>query len=230
MADLMKAARNAAMLGGIQYPEGEGVNYDEGLQRQFFAGETRAYAARHGEIASDVYEGTAQGLDRADFFSFKPVLLRSYSAAKGATGENMPDDWQHVHLLKPKNADELPPGAYLTYAHNTWIVYKGTNIGSVLADGIVRRCNAVINTLDWYGNIVSVPMSYAKMGTLGNASHASENSIVAKNYLSCICQRNEASAAFTENTRIILGSTAYSLRGVNDFTREFTDDPDSVHP
>ena len=86
-----------------------------------------------------------------------------------------------------------------------------------------------INVLDYYGNIVAVPMSYAKMGTLGNASHATENSIVAKNYISCICQLNENSAAFTENTRIILGNTAYSMRGVNDFTREFTDDQDSVH-
>lgn len=229
MADLREAARNAAMVGGIRYPQGAGVNYDEGLQRQFFAEETREYAAKVGKIASDVYEGTAQGLDRADFFSFKPVLLRSSSAAKGATGENMPDDWQHVHLLKPKSANELPPGAYLTYANNTWIVYKGTNIGSVLADGIVRRCNAVIHTLDWYGNIVGVPMSYAKMGTLGNASHASENSIVAKNYISCVCQRNAVSAAFRENTRFILGNTAYSMRGVNDFTREFTDEADSVH-
>lgn len=229
MADLTRAAKNAAMLGGICYPKGAGVNYDEGLQRQYFAQETREYAARHGEIASDVYEGTCQGLDRAHFYDFKPVLLRSYSAAKGATGETMPDDWQRVHLLKPKSANELPPGAYLTFANNTWIVYKGTNIGSVLADGIVRRCNAVIHTLDWYGNIVGVPMSYAKMGTLGNASHASENSIVAKNYISCVCQKNAVSADFRENTRFILGNTAYSMRGVNDFTREFTDEADSVH-
>jgi hypothetical protein len=52
---------------------------------------------------------------------------------------------------------------------------------------------------------------------------------VAKNYISCICQLNEYSAAFAENTRIILGKTAYSMRGLNDFTREFTDDQESVH-
>lgn len=102
-------------------------------------------------------------------------------------------------------------------------------MASVLGSAIVRRCNAVINTLDWYGNIVSVPMSFAKMGTLGNESHASENSIVAKNYMACICQLNEHSKNFGENTRIILGNTAYSMRGVNNFTREFTGDPDSVH-
>lgn len=229
MADLQKAAANAAMLGGIAYSHGAGQHYDKGLQTQYFARETRTWAAKKGEIASDVYAGESQGLDRSAFFNWTPVLLRSFSAAKSATGETMPDDWQRVHLLKPESADELPPGAYLRYADNTWIVYKGTNIGSVLADGIVRRCNAVIHTLDWYGNVVEVPMSYAKMGTLGNASHASENSIVAKNYISCVCQRNAVSAAFRENTRIVLGTSAYSMRGVNDFTREFTDDAESIH-
>ena len=100
---------------------------------------------------------------------------------------------------------------------------------AILGAAIVRRCNAVINVLDWYGNIVHVPMSYSKMGTLGNATHATENTITSKNYIACICQLNEYSRQFYENTRIILGNTAYAMRGLDDFTREFTDDPDSVH-
>ena len=229
MAELKQAAANAAMVGGIEYPRGRGVNYDEGLQRQFFGTETREYAARYGHLASNVYKAMCQGLNRENFTAYSPVLLRAAGAAKSATGETMPDDWQRVHLLKPKSVSELPPGAYLQFANNTWIVYKGTNIASVLGDGIIRRCNSVINTLDWYGNIVSVPMSFSKMGTLGNASHATENSIVAKNYISCVCQKNEVSAAFRENTRFIMGDVAYSMRGLNDFTREFTDDNDTTH-
>lgn len=230
MADLNKLARDSAMLGGTAAPtSGPSSPYNDGLQRQFFAGGTRDYAAHYGKLASNVYKGMCQGLDRENFYDFKPVLLRPAGAAKSATGETMPDDWQRVHILKPRWVSELPPGAYLTFGNNTWIVYKGTNIASVQGDGILRRCNSVINTLDWYGNLVSVPMSYAKMGTLGNASHASENSIVAKNYISCVCQRNDVSADFKENTRIILGKTAYSMRGLNDFTREFTEDAESVH-
>ena len=230
MADLNKLARNSAMLNGTTpYRKTQKSRYDEGLQRQFFGDGTRDYATEAGPIASNVYWALCQGLDRENFYNFKPVILRPAGAAKSATGETMPDDWQRVHVLKPRWVSELPPGAYLTFAGNTWIVYKGTNIASVQGDGIIRRCNSVINVLDWYGNIVSVPMSYAKMGTLGNASHATENSIVAKNYISCVCQLNEYSAAFAENTRLILGKAAYSIRGLNDFTREFTDDQDSVH-
>ena len=230
MADVQKMARDSAMLNGITpYLKTGASRYDEGLRKQYFADVTRFYADRHGDIASNTYEAQCQGIGSGDWYDWTDVLVRVSPAATASTGETMPDDWQKLHILKPLGIDTVPIGAYLTFGGNTWIVYKGRNMGSVLGDGIIRRCNSVINVLDWYGNIVPVPMSYAKMGTLGNASHATENSIVAKNYISCICQLNEYSKVFAENTRIILGKTAYSMRGLNDFTREFTDDQESVH-
>lgn len=231
MADLNKLARNSAMLNGTTpYMKTGSSRYDEGLKKQYFADQTRLYDQEIGPAASNVYDAMCQGVSEdGDWYDWRKVRIRVSRAATSSTGETMPDDWQKLHIIKPVSIDTVPIGAYLTFAGNTWIVYKGKNMGSVIGDGIIRRCNSVINVLDWYGNIVSVPMSYAKMGTLGNASHATENSIVAKNYISCICQLNEYSAAFAENTRIILGKTAYTMRGLNDFTREFTDDQDSVH-
>lgn len=230
MADLAKLARDSAMLNGTTpYLKSGSSRYDEGLKKQYFANQTRFYADEIGEVASNVYDAQCQGIGSGDWYDYSPVRIRVSPAAIASTGETMPDDWQKLHIIKPVSVDTVPIGAYLTFAGNTWIVFKGRNMGSVMGDGIIRRCNSVINVLDWYGNIVPVPMSYAKMGTLGNASHATENSIVAKNYISCICQLNEYSAVFAENTRIILGKAAYSMRGLNDFTREFTDDQDSVH-
>lgn len=231
MADLNKLARNSAMVNGTTpYMQTGSSRYDEGLKKQYFADQTRLYAQEIGPAASNVYDAMCQGVSESgDWYDWRKVRIRVSPAATSSTGETMPDDWQKLHIIKPVSIDTVPIGAYLTFAGNTWIVYKGKNMGSVIGDGIIRRCNSVINVLDWYGNIVPIPMSYAKMGTLGNASHASENSIVAKNYISCVCQLNEYSAAFQENTRIILGKTAYSMRGLNDFTREFTDDQDSVH-
>lgn len=231
MADLNKLARNSVMVNGTTpYMKTGASRYDEGLKKQYFADQTRLYAQEIGPAASNVYDAMCQGVSESgDWYDWRKVRIRVSPAATSSTGETMPDDWQKLHIIKPVSIDTVPIGAYLTFAGNTWIVYKGKNMGSVIGDGIIRRCNSVINVLDWYGNIVPIPMSYAKMGTLGNASHASENSIVAKNYISCVCQLNEYSAAFAENTRIILGKTAYSMRGLNDFTREFTDDQDSVH-
>ena len=231
MADLNKLARNSVMVNGTTpYMKTGASRYDEGLKKQYFADQTRLYAQEIGPAASNVYDAMCQGVSESgDWYDWRKVRIRVSPAATASTGETMPDDWMKLHIIKPVSIDTVPIGAYLTFAGNTWIVYKGKNMGSVIGDGIIRRCNSVINVLDWYGNIVPVPMSYAKMGTLGNASHATENSIVAKNYISCICQLNEYSAAFAENTRIILGKTAYSMRGLNDFTREFTDDQESVH-
>lgn len=230
MADIIKLARTAGTLCGAAYamPTNR-VNNDRSLQTQYFQNETVAYVQEMGAYASNVYAADCQGLNPDDFYDWKKIRLRSIRAAQAQTGETMPDDWQRIYIIDPAGYTYIPQGAMLKYADNTWLVYKGKNMEAVHGAAIVRRCNAVINVLDWYGNIVTVPMSYAKMGTLGNAVHTTENTITSKNYMACICQINEYSKQFAENTRIILGRTAYAMRGLDDFTREFTDDPDSVH-
>lgn len=223
-------AKTAGTLcGGLWAKASNRGTKDGSLQHQFFQSETAAYTQQMGAYASNVYSADCQGLIPDNFYDWKRVQIRSIRAAQAQTGETMPDDWQRIYIINPANYTYIPQGAMLKYADNTWIVYKGKNMEAILGAAIVRRCNAVINVLDWYGNIVTVPMSYAKMGTLGNAPHTTENTITSKNYMACICQLNEYSRQFHENTRIILGDTAYAMRGLDDFTREFTDDPDSVH-
>lgn len=231
MADhLTQVAKTAGLLSGRGGIPARNRTYKDGsLQHQFFSAETTAYTQEMGKYASNVFSAQIQGLNPDDFFEWQTVKLRSIRAAQAQTGETMPSDWQRIYIVSPANYTYVPQGAMVKYADNTWIVYKDKNIAAIFGNSVVRRCNAVINVLDWYGNIVSVPMSYAKMGTLGNATHATENTITSKNYIACICQLNEYSKAFTENTRIVLGKTAYQMRGLDDFTREFTDDPDSVH-
>ena len=230
MADLTTYAKTAGTLcGGMPRGYSNRFNKDGSLQTQFFQNETQAYTQSMGAYASNVYAADCQGLNPNDFYGWSRVKIRSIRAAQAQTGETMPDDWQRIYIIDPARYTYIPQGAMLKYADNTWVVYKGKNMEAILGAAIVRRCNAVINVLDWYGNIVSVPISYSKMGTLGNAPHTTENTITSKNYIACICQLNEYSKQFHENTRIILGDTAYAMRGMDDFTREFTDDPDSVH-
>ena len=230
MADLTTYAKTAvALCGGMPRGKSNRFNKDGSLQTQFFQNETQAYTQEMGIYASNVYAADCQGLNPDDFYGWSRVKIRSIRAAQAQTGETMPDDWQRIYIIDPARYTYIPQGAMLKYADNTWVVYKGKNMEAILGAAIVRRCNAVINVLDWYGNIVTVPMSYSKMGTLGNAPHTTENTITSKNYIACICQLNEYSRQFHENTRIILGDTAYAMRGMDDFTREFTDDPDSVH-
>lgn len=230
MADIVKFANTAATLSGRgAFPKKNREYSDGSLQTQYFQNETVAYAAEVGHLASNVFSADCQGLNTENFFEWRKVKLRSIRAAQAQTGSTMPGDWQRIYLIAPTNFTYLPQGAMVKYADNTWIVFKDKNIAAVFGSAIVRRCNAVINLLDWYGNVVHLPISYAKMETLGNAPHTTENTITSKNYIACICQLNEYSEKFTENTRIILGKTAYAMRGLDNFTREFTDDPDSAH-
>lgn len=230
MTDINKIAESAMLLGGVGPKRKSGTNgYTQGMRHPYLKAEGQMYTERVGELADNVFEAQCQGFNENDFYEYEDVLIRSAPAVNAATGELMPDDWQRIYVVSPAEYDELRPGAYIKFADNTWVVYKGENIGSALGSAIVRRCNSVIHALDFYGNIQTVPMSFAKMGTLSNASHATENSIVAKNYMQCVCQLNNISRELAENSRIILGKTAYSMRGLNDFTREFTDDEGSIH-
>lgn len=230
MANITQFAKTAGTLCGGNWAKGGNRRYSDGSQRpQYLANETQAYIQEMGQYASNVFAADCQGLNPDDFFEWKRIQLRSVRAAQAQTGSTMPGDWQRIHIINPANYTYLPQGAMLKYADNTWIVFKDKNIAAFQGQAIVRRCNAVVNVLDWYGNVVPIPISYAKMETLGNAPHTTENTITSKNYIAVICQLNEYTESFTENTRILLGKTAYALRGIDDFTREFTDDPDSVH-
>ena len=230
MANITQMAKTAGTLSGVSiFPKSNRQYTDGSLQPQYAQNETVAYAQQMGQYASNVFAADCQGLNPDDFFEWRRVKLRSIRAAQAQTGSTMPGDWQRIYIINPANYTYLPQGAMLKYADDTWIVFKDKNIAAVHGSAIVRRCNAVVNVLDWYGNIVHIPISYAKMETLGNAPHTTENTITSKNYIACICQLNENTESWTENTRILLGKTAYAMRGLDDFTREFTDDPDSVH-
>ncbi|MGX8704088.1 MAG: hypothetical protein ACSW8H_06525, partial [bacterium] len=69
MADVNKLARDSVMLNGITpYLKTGGNRYDEGLQKQYFANETRFYADQIGEKASNVYVAKCQGVGSGDWY------------------------------------------------------------------------------------------------------------------------------------------------------------------
>ena len=230
MATITEYAKNAIMLQNPKPQKVRGRKILQGMGVPYLDEATDEYISRMAEYADNVYETATQSLNDSDWFKYTPIRIRAIQATmQGYTSELMPDDWKQIYIISPKGIRYISQGAYMYFAENWWIVYKPKNMDSPVAHAVVRRCNTVINKLDYYGNIVSLPMSFGKMGTLGNSSHASENSIVSKNYMDCIIQKNKYTSEFEENTRLILGKSAYMIRGLNDFTREQTNDPDSVH-
>ena len=230
MANINNLARDAILLGVTRRPNtSNGKNIRTGLQRQYFRDETVLYTEDIGELASNVYETAVQGVDLEDWYKFVPVKIRVDNAVQVSSGELMTDDWMKIYVIQPTGIDTIGQGAYLFFDSNWWLVYKPKGVYTVRGSVLIRRCNTVINKLDYYGNVVSIPMAFNKIGTLGNAPAVTENMILSKNYMNCFCQLNDMTREFTENTRMIQGKAAYAIRGINDFTREYTDDPKSVH-
>ena len=106
---------------------------------------------------------------------------------------------------------------------------KPSNTGSIVGIAVVRRCNAVLNSLDYYGNIVSEPFVMVNRATKANANTDTEFMKLADNYSDCIMQANPWTLAhLKENTRIALGTGIYAVRGLSNYIREFTYENDSV--
>ena len=190
--------------------------------------EAMAYYERYAPYASNVFDAEMQGLDYDDFYKWTKVRIRSSNVINPSTGENLSTSWQSILILDRK-VDFIPIGAYVKYNNSIWIVYNPDNIASPTGNTIVIRCNTTYNTLDYYGNLVKTPMFYAKGTVLASSPYYMELSATLDGYQHVIMQLNEVTEKITNNTRIILGKSAFGMYGVSDFPEEFTGDPNSCH-
>ena len=190
--------------------------------------EATAYYHEFAPYASNVFEAEIQGLDYNDFYAWTKVHLRSSNVINPSTGENLSTSWQSILILDRK-VDFIPIGAYVKYNNSVWIVYNPDNIASPTGNSIVIRCNTTYNTLDYYGNIVKTPMFFAKGTVLASSPYYMEFSATLDGYQHVIMQLNDVTEKITNNTRLILGKSAFGMYGVSDFPEEFTGDLDSCH-
>ena len=181
-----------------------------------------------GPYAGNVFDAEIQGLDYNDFYAWQKCILRAAPVVDATTGDNMGGDWQRIMVIN-RRVDFIPAGAYVRFNGNTWIVYNPENVASDIGTAVLQRCNGTYNTLDWYGNVVKTPMSLAKGKVLASSPYFSDYSSVMDGYAHAVLQLNEATADLHDNTRVLLGSSAYAFYGVVNYAQEFTGDDDSVH-
>lgn len=181
-----------------------------------------------GAYAGNVFEAEIQGLDYDNFYEWQKVLLRSAPVVDATTGDNMSEDWQRIMIIDRK-IDFIPVGAYVRYNNNVWIVFNPDNVTQDIGTAVVQRCNTTYNNLDFYGNIVKTPMSMAKGKILASSPYYMEYSAIMDGYGHVLLQYNENTKELHDNTRVLLGNSAYSFYGVVNFAQEFTDNEDSVH-
>ncbi len=202
---------------------------DMGVVTQYFNSETKAFYARNAKWSNNLYEAEMQGLDYENFYAYSPVKIRvSDIISSASTGDHLQDDWKIIYVVSV-NIDYIPIGAQVKFGGNIWIVANPDNINPLIGTAIVRRCNVVYNTYDYYGNILTVPFSWHVGKAIATANYPETEMLLMDGYQHAVMQYNDTSRNIKHNTRFILGNQAYAVRGLVNFIREYTDNPDSVH-
>lgn len=209
---------------GTNSPPGTGQLY------QYMAKATQAHVVEMARYASDFFAAQVGGLDPENPTEIKWYRIRASEnfASLNMSNTSKNDDWRLVYFERT-DIDYIKPGTKFWFWNNTWLADNPSNIASVTGNALVKRCNAVWNALDYYGNIVSEPMAITKPTTTANANTDTEMMNLADSYMDCIMQANEWTLAnLRNNTRMILGTSGFAVRGLSDYIREFTDQKDSV--
>lgn len=220
--------KNARLGASVMSPVKTNAPYESGPLSNHWGTEA-AYAYQLlGPYAGNVFEAEIQGLDYENFYDWSKVLLRSAPVVDATTGDNMSEDWQRIFIID-RHIDFIPVGAYVKYNNNVWIVFNPDNVTQDIGSAVVQRCNTTYNTLDWYGNVVKTPMSMSKGKILASSPYYMEYSAIMDGYGHALLQLNDDTKDLHDNTRVILGNSAYAFYGVVNYAQEFTGNDDSVH-
>lgn len=201
-----------------------------GQQYQYMADAAKLHLREMAKYATNYFAAQVQGLETQDqtAIAWYEVRIADKFASPNISPTSKDDDWQVVYFKRP-DINYIPPGTKFWFWNNTWLSKNPSNIASITGSTLLKRCNAVWNSLDYYGNIVSEPMVIQSPATKANANTDTETMKLADAYTDCLMQANEWTLAnLQNNTRMILGSSGYAVRGLVDYIREYTDQQNSV--
>lgn len=194
----------------------------------YFSDATRAFVEERAQYASDFFTAKTVGLDPNDPLREITVQLRLANVVRpSAAIQRAFDDFKEVLIANP-DYSYIRPGVKFFVVGSWWLAYSPDNISSVSASGIIRRCNATWNFLDYYGKLHREPICVEATHANANAPDSQQAVVVPSGYFNVVCQYNAHTAQINDNTRLILGSRAYSVSGFSDFETEFTEDDSSV--
>lgn len=227
---MAKSLRNAAVISGIGMspkPTNTPPQYAD-RQFQYFDAETRAFAFMKAKYSSDFVEAQVQGIEPGKPYDwgFYRIRIANLVTMTASVQRNF-DDYKKF-LFESYNVEYVRQGTKIVTMGNTWLVTNPDNTSGASGSGTMRRCNAVWNHLDYYGNVVSEPIIVTNERANANESDQQSSQLISKGYFNVICQYNPETAQIDTNTRIILGTAAYRVTGYSDFETEFTGDYSSV--
>lgn len=200
----------------------------ENRQTQYMGDPSTEFVHRYAKYATNFFEARVQGLDPRDPMSWETAYIRMADIAPDTASTLRKQDDYKIIMFADESIDYVPEGAKIECMGSTWLVVNPANISSAIGGGVIQRCRAVWNHLDWYGNLLSEPLCAEKAILTANESDMQEYTLITKGYVNLTCQRNFFTRQLNTNSRIILGSGAYRITGFGDWSQEFTGNYDSV--
>lgn len=230
MNDLTQRVKNAQVMnGGMNRPSLNTPSQYQSRKYQYFADESAAFIQQYAKYSSDFFEAQVQGLSTENFYEWQTQNIRMADVVRlSASATKEADDFKLI-LFESERVDYFPAGAKVETMGSTWICINPQNMSGVSSTSIIRRCNATWNHLDFYGNVLKEPIIIQKSNALANDNDEQPLVLITKGYFDVIAQYNPQTAQLGQNSRLILGSSAYAITGFTDFFEEFTGDTESVH-
>lgn len=223
------AIRNVMLLGGTVARRTNAPKQYSGRRKQYTGDATALFYAERARYATDFVDARVQGLAPGDFYAWSAQRMRISDTVKQGANLNRRTDDQKEYLLENRSIDYVPEGAKVETMGSTWLVTNPANLSSAAGSGIMRRCNATWNHLDWYGNIRKEPLVVEKQQAMANSNDTQDISLIMQGYFNIICQRNPETDELDQNSRLILGRRAFQITGYSDVTQEFTGEDESTH-
>ena len=197
-------------------------------RNQYFQGETADFVAQYARYASDFFDAEAQGLYEGKPLEWTKVRMRLADVVRPSSAIQREFDDYKMCLIESPRIDYIPQGTKFRAMGSIWLMVNPLNVSKSVGSGIVRRCKAVWNHLDYYGNVLSEPMVVDNARASASESDSQQFERDTKGYFNITCQKNAETSQLNTNSRIMLGSGVYRITGYTDFLQEFTGDYGSV--
>lgn len=226
---IQESIKNAALTAGALAPipsNAPGQYADK--QTEYFSGETKAFTQEYAKYSSTYFSARVQGLNEREPLAWQTRMIRLADIVRPSAALLRRADDYKMALFADRSVQYLRPGTKLEVMGSTWLVTNPFNISGGDGAGIVERCNAVWNHLDYYGNVISEPMIVTNRRADANDPDIQASNLIEKGYFNAVMQYNAETAQIDTNTRMILGTGAYKVTGYSDFLQEFTGDQGSV--
>ena len=189
-------------------------------RKTYFEHSTNSFVWENAKYASNYYVAQVQGCIPGDFDAVRGANIRTMDIVEQSTGTQMPNEWQCVFFQDPR-IKGLYTGAKLWYAGNVWLCTAPKSVASDSANAVIRRCNAIWNFIDYYGNVITEPFVWNKSNANATSNEYLDYNSIAHDYQRCCMQLNDKTRHIRHNQRVVLGNGVYQVSGIVDFISDF---------